>query len=261
MARTRKRSGNVVSLFPFLSVLACIIGTLTLLITATAIGEIGPEAIDLDAYDALEREIAEGHQRLTALRALEQEVASAEAAVVQEQQARDELAEKRARYGAVSAESAPLRSDLEATNQRVDGLEAELASLDAERDALAKRISERRTSLASAPIGIEPSGSGTGLEPHFAECRGDGVVLYEGPDRHPIRVPASSIEHSLDVRAFLADVRAARGASAILLVRPSGVGTCRALAIEAARQDARNGLMPIPENGELDFSAVTAGAE
>lgn len=260
MPRPRRRNRAVVSLFPFLSVLACIIGVLTLLITATAVGEIGGGALDLETYEKLEAEIEAGRRRLAALQALEAEVTDLEASVAAERETEARLRAELATIGDVLAASAPLREDLRASEERVAALQAELDALDAKRDGLEEELRRRRAALASAPLRLTPSGSGTGIEPYFAECREDGVVLYEGPDRQPLRVATDRIERSLDVRSFLRRVRARSGASAILLLRPSGVRACRALEIEAARHHARNGTMPIPEDGELDFSAVGGGS-
>ena len=46
MSRRQRQSGQSVSLFPFLSILACVIGTLTLMITALAQGARPAEAVD-----------------------------------------------------------------------------------------------------------------------------------------------------------------------------------------------------------------------
>ena len=42
----RRRNHSEVSLFPFLSVLACVIGTLILLLSAVAVGGIGERSLD-----------------------------------------------------------------------------------------------------------------------------------------------------------------------------------------------------------------------
>ena len=44
MARRRKKSITV-SLFPFMSILACVIGTLTLMLTAMALGQMDNEVV------------------------------------------------------------------------------------------------------------------------------------------------------------------------------------------------------------------------
>jgi len=45
VARRRRRDGPSGSLFPFLSVLACVIGTLTLSLAALALGQMGDEKL------------------------------------------------------------------------------------------------------------------------------------------------------------------------------------------------------------------------
>lgn len=256
MPRPRRRKRFAVSLFPFLSVLACVIGVLTLLITATAVGEIGGGAVDLETYERLEDEIASGRRRLAELRALSDEVTSLGVDLSEARATSERLRAEREALGDVAVASAPLRAELRDGEERVAGLEAELARVKASRAEAEERLAERRRALASAPLRLRASGSGTGIEPYFAECRRDGVVLYEGVERRPLHVSSPNIEKSLDVRAFFRRVRAHSTASAILLVRPSGVSACRALQHQAVLHNARSGSMPIPEDGELDFSAV-----
>jgi len=259
VARPRRRTRPTLSLFPFLSVLACIIGTLTLLITATAIGEMAGETLDVERYEALEREIEDGRRRLAALRALREEVGELEAGVAEARETRAALEAELARREDAVAAAAPLREQLARARERQSTLEAELAQVEAEQEGLEARLQERREALARAPILIEPSGSGTGLEPHFAECRDDRVVFYEGAELRPAPVPSSRLDTSPDARRFLRRVRIGRDATAILLVRPGGIAACRALERQAALLGVRHGRLPLPADGELDFSRMREG--
>lgn len=259
MARPRRRTRPTLSLFPFLSVLACVIGTLTLLITATAIGEMAGNTIDLERYEALERQVAEGRRQLAELRALREEVTDLEATVAHERETRGALQEELERRADAVDAAAPLREHLARTEKRASTLEAELERVQAAQDGLEARLKARREALAEAPILIQPAGSGTGLEPHFVECRPDAVVLYEGPELRPNPVAASRLDTSPDVRRFLRAVRIAPSATAILLIRPGGVGPCQALEAQAALLGVRNGKLPIPADGELDFSRMRGG--
>ena len=59
MARRRRKKGVSVSLFPFLSILACVIGTLTLMITALALGQMDTDEMASELrLDYLKRQIA-----------------------------------------------------------------------------------------------------------------------------------------------------------------------------------------------------------
>jgi len=59
--KKKKNNDLQVSLFPFLSILACVLGILTLMITAIVIAQIDPEAVNEKIETALEED--EGFQK------------------------------------------------------------------------------------------------------------------------------------------------------------------------------------------------------
>ena len=60
MGRRRKSDAESVSLFPFLSILACVIGVLTLMITALALGQMDTEEVaDLNVLETAPEQIEE----------------------------------------------------------------------------------------------------------------------------------------------------------------------------------------------------------
>ena len=255
MPRPRKRSATALSLFPFLSILACIIGTLTLLITATAIGEIA-DPVDETLHAERLAENQEKRAEVSRLAKLADDTASLEAANAAAEAERSELATRRSELGHLPDRVRPLRAALTRAESRVDELRGQLEASLAEQSSLEDRYRRRRDRQERSPIALEPAGSGRNLVPHFIECRSDEIVLYDGPDRRPRQVPRTRIATSLELRDFLGRVRATREASAILLNRPSGVASCRAVEQQATLHRARHGRMPIPETGDLDFSRV-----
>jgi hypothetical protein len=258
VGRRRKRNRPSVSLFPFLSVLACVIGVLTLLIAATAIGQIAAtDAIDLEQYERLEREIARGSRQLAELTALSEEVQTLSAQIETEQRERSALASDARRARDALERNAPLRQKLAVEEDRLQTLERELASLRAEAADRGEELAKYQAALASAPILIQPSGSGYGLEPHFAECRSDGLILYEGLERRKTHVALHRIGTSAEYRRFLRTVRNRQGATAIFLIRPGGVPACRQASIQA--RGVRHGEIPLQGEGELDFSQLGRG--
>ena len=70
----KKKADLEISLFPFLSILACVIGILTLMITAIVIAQIDPEAVNEKIETALEddeefqKKMEEQKKELDALR-------------------------------------------------------------------------------------------------------------------------------------------------------------------------------------------------
>ena len=254
MTRPRRRSRTTPSLFPFLSVIACIIGALTLILAASAVGQMATGAIDLERYERLEEEIAVGRRQLAELRSIASEALELEGAIEGERRTQRELADQLSLVAAGRDDSAPLEAELADAESRVARLELELREVDATRDGLEQRLAERREALARAPILVEPSGSGFGLEPHFIECREDGIVLFEGVERKPRHVPLRRIQTSPDPRRFLRRVRSREGATAIFLVRPGGVAACRAA--QSVERAVRNGSLPIPAEGEIRFAPL-----
>jgi hypothetical protein len=257
VARPRKRRHPQVSLFPFLSVLACVIGALTLLIAATAVGRVASDTVDLELYERLEREIAQGRRRLAELSALAEEVATLGAEIDAARRERERLAGDAEQARAALERSAPLRQKLAHEEDRRRALEREAGALDGRVSERREALARRHEALATAPILIQPSGSGYGLEPHFAECRRDGLVLYEGLERHKTHVPLHRIGTSAEYRRFLRGVRLREGATVVFLVRPGGVPACRQADIQA--RSARRGQIPLTGDGELDFSLLGGG--
>ena len=60
MGRRQESGDNEVSLFPFLSILACIIGVLTLMISTLALSQMDTEAVvAAEAYEKLEEDLCQ----------------------------------------------------------------------------------------------------------------------------------------------------------------------------------------------------------
>jgi hypothetical protein len=256
MARARRRRRLGVSLFPFLSVLACVIGTLTLMIAATAIGEVATDALDLEQVGQLERHIADGRRRLAELTAIVAETDALGVQIEAEQQAKAGLAHDAEQARAAIERSAPLAQALAREQARIQNLERE-------RDALAKQAHERQDKLerlrqarAAAPILIQPSGSGYGLKPLFAECRSEGLVLYEGLARHRTEVAMHRIATSAEYRRFLQRAQDTPGSTIVFLIRPGGVPAYNQAALQARGLQQRFGEIPLPGDGQLDFSML-----
>jgi hypothetical protein len=254
VARPRKRRRPQVSLFPFLSVLACVIGALTLLIAASAVGRVASDTVDLELYERLERQIAQGRRQLAELSALAEEVATLGEEIAAARREGGRLAGDAEQARAALERNAPLRQKLAREEDRRRALEREAAALDERLSERREALARRQAELAKAPILIQPSGSGYGLEPHFAECRREGLVLYEGLERHKTHVPLHRIGTSAEYRRFLRGVRLREGATVVFLVRPGGVPACRQASIQAAA--VRHGQIPLTGDGELDFSLL-----
>jgi predicted RNase H-like nuclease (RuvC/YqgF family) len=256
VARARRRRRTEVSLFPFLSVLACTIGALTLIITATATSQVAAGGIDIERYERLEREIAAGRLELAALELLEREQAELAARLDEAGRRADALAGERAALGEPLAPDDPLSRSLRDGTSRVEALERELAERKQRSARLRGEVDARRKRLANAPIRIRPSGSGFGLAPRFIECRRDGIVLFESPDWKGRRIPTVLAATSPELTRFLQRAKFQEAGTVIFLVREGGVTAHDVAAARASRLGVRSGRMPVAGDGPLDFSAV-----
>jgi len=256
MARRRRRSRLSISLFPFLSVLACVIGTLVLLITATSTQQVAAGGFDLERYERLEQEIEASRRRLAGLEDLSQELDALDTRLADVRERSAALERERAALRDAGERLAPLIETLRAHEARVQALEHELAPLAEETAAREQALRERRRVLADARIRIRPSGSGYGLDPHFVECRPEGIVYYEGLERRPREVPTHRIADHAGYRRFLRAALFRTNASVVFLIRQGGVDSCEWARGIARGERLRHGEIPLPGAGAIDFSAV-----
>ncbi len=257
MTRPRRRTRPSVSLFPFLSVLACVIGTLVLLITATATSQVASGGVDLERYEHLEQEIEANRKRLAELSALSSELEEL-AANLEEARARGiALAREAAAVREAIAQHAPLLAALREDESRVWELERELAPHTRASASGKKALAARKKLLSSARIRLKPSGSGYGLDPHFVECRPEGIIYYEGLKRRPVEVPTHHIGASAGYRRFLRAAVFRTNATVIFLIRQGGVDACEWAGRVARQHRLRHGEIPVVGAGALDFSAMS----
>lgn len=260
--RSKRGKGLEVSLFPFLSVLACVIGSLTLILASMAVSHVGSSALDgvrlgeelgrlqaalVDAQeelDEVQRELntiesrdadqLELHRRLTGL-GLDSEISLEEL---------DKLVDERRR----ATEGATLkarRAKLEAQRRtRVEQVEGLRADVDARVDAR-KKLSMR----------IAPSGEGPVYRPYFAECTAEYVEVHTTRSDFTYRVPREDVLRGEVFQRFLRRIRVLRNTKLVFLVRPDGIDTFKSASEAAHRLEVPYAKLPLPEGGQLDFSA------
>lgn len=265
MGRRRARRDDLaVSLFPFLSVLACVIGTLTLLLAAMAIQRLGGQSLARvllgEQLEALQAEVASGEAELARLEA--QLRASDESAKVEE-----ELGRRLAALGLaldISLEELQGVTDLVREAIRID---EQKQRLEGERKRLATRIAARESELderekarVQVPIIIDPTGLGREWRPYLFECRADYIELHRSDGELSYRIPREEIEYSEDFRRALRRVRAIHDAIVIFLIRPEGVKTCDLAWRVAEAHRVRKANLPLPGEGELDLSRMQRGS-
>jgi anion-transporting ArsA/GET3 family ATPase len=250
-----------VELFPFLSILACIIGSLFLMITGIALGQMGQKNDD----EAIER----AKEFLDLQRKMKQRDESARRALDELEAARRRLAELKklleelARLKTVkdpAAELAALKARLLAEQAALDTQIADLLKRHADYTNLTARLKteiDRRNAVPTdSLLRIQPTGGGSleGLKPLFAEATRTELVLHRDP---MTRIPAAQVTNNADYAAWLQQTIDNPTSLLVLLVRTNGVGVYSLAKRAADARGARYGKLPLLGDGTIDLSAFS----
>jgi hypothetical protein len=259
MGRRRKARKQGVSLFPFLDILACVIGNLMLIIATVVLEQVDTQPMAEAARVA----------------GLEEEAARAQAKAAELQQQVEDL---RKRSGAASATLDAVREKIAAAKRRlaeaearsreaakpieqppavaVDGkaLDASRKQLEIEMKELEQKIAERQKQpehmIAILPPG-ERSGPRTGV---FVETAKDGLVVHDPSGSW--RVPTGKIAADPKFKQLLERVKGDKDAIVTFLVRSDGLASLGVAQKAAAAAGVRSGRVPLPGDGTIDLSGA-----
>jgi hypothetical protein len=261
----RKSSGGGVSLFPFLSILCCLIGLLTLMIKI------------ISDIKAMER----GQNQEEIALALENQKLKKEIELKREEIAkiREELKEKGAatlELSELEEKRLVLRRELDKTKnsnpeetdaalqRRIEALIQQIAAMIKERPPLDQKIAELTKELeerkidANAkppPVIVQPRGLGTeDVNLRFIECEASGIVIRK-KDGGKVSVSKAAITTEPALAAFFNEAKADRKSMVLFLLRTDGNETFNIAAGWAEHQfGLRTAKLPIPNKGDIDLS-------
>ena len=248
-----RREGLPSALFPFMSVLACTIGALVVLLAVMA----------LAAVDTTQSAQAEEEGRRSAL-AAERSRFEAERLEVEIALARWKEVDEALSVLGLEA-GADLETSVDALRRaaRAQAIEEALAEAAAEATRLAEERGEIEASLAvlesrreTLPILIDPTGLSARWQPFFIECEEEGVTALRASDDLRYFVPKNGIEMTGDLERYLRRVRSEPAALLVLLIRPEGLETARAMVALARKAGIRVARLPVPAGGDLDWRLV-----
>ncbi len=261
MAR-RKKTAVTVSLFPFMSILACVIGTLTLLIAAMALGQMDNDVFhSAERFEKAKKRIEQENRRLEEL---QEQLKQAEAGLDEEAkkaaEAKMQLEELERQRDALLDEAEnpedPDKIDVpivdeEKHKKRMEALREELAKLNEEIAKLKPKVEELGDAEESKVI-IRPSGSGVDLDPTFVECTSSGLVFLE--EDPPRRVRRADMRTDETFLALLDRIAKQPKGIVIFLVREDALDTYFAAYGVAREHYARAGKLPVIGQGQIDLS-------
>ena len=195
MPRRPAQEEDDVSLFPFLSIIAAIIGVLTLMIAAVTLGQMNQDDVkdaikNAIAMDELQKELA-GIE--TAVSELSVQLDSKQAEMLKNAgQRQNELVKTRAELESLLKQLETAKKQT-AQKQKIKIVIPEVPQTERETAAdLQKQYSELQEKLAilrkaldnkkkppkEAQVSVTPGGSGLSFTPNFVECRAGAIVLH-----------------------------------------------------------------------------------
>ncbi len=268
MGQARTRSDPEVSLFPFLSILVCIIGALMLLILVLTLaqGALGNrrEVSEVARATEADRLLREANERAREIKqwdsekekgdALHAEIGTkSERFVLLTQTIKGVEDEKRK----IAFEQAAKQKELENMLQQIDMLKSEQTPLRTEVERLREQLAARKSGLDAKPR-LVVRGSGSGMAAvttplFFVECNASGIIVHN--PAAPLHLSTGSIGLDPTYDDFLRHVASTPKAVVIFLLREDGLASYnRAAGWAESRFNVRHGKLPLPGQGAVDLS-------
>jgi hypothetical protein len=268
MAQARTRADPEISLFPFLSILVCLIGALVVLIVILTIvqssmadGRNMDEVVRAREADKLRREIAAREKAHTDIKAV----------VDPAQKLAEELREKTERFvllrknlstsaadkKKVEETNAELQKELENILLQIEAMAKEAPPIKAEIEKMKAEIVARKKNIDAKPkVVVQPTGGAVAgdTQLHFVECTAAGIVLHQ-PGVPPQRLTSASIGVDAGYDEYLKKVAADPRSLILFLMREDGLGSYnRAAGWAESKFNVRTGKVPLVGQGEVDLS-------
>lgn len=262
MGRRPDNGDNDVSLFPFLSILACIIGVLTLMISTLALSQMDTKAVaEAEEFEKVNEELKEKQAAIDAMKqevaaktqTLDNDAAQKQKQISEMQKRLEELAAQflLAQKEAKSIEEKKDSKAGEVQKQPLDELKTELTEQKELLAQLMKELDEKKLPPEEAEFSVLPGGSGIGVVPRFVECTQSDLVLHN-PDGE-IRVRAGGMETNKEYLKLLNDVAGNPDAKVIFLVRDDGVHVYYRANRFAQTLEVATGKLPVLGHGRINL--------
>lgn len=269
MAKRRKDSGASVNLFPFLSILVCIIGCLTLIIVVLNLismnkseGQLPEEVERAKEFQVLKKEQEEDQKKYDELRALIDSLTVLNKDLLSKRQKLTMLKEMSESAEKIDASREELIAKFQLLTKANLQLDADEKKLLADIELLKKEIEARKLPPDAAALVVRPSGSGANTEPYFVEVADAMVLIHYSLTEPAVEVPSGSIEVNPNFKKLLDTIAQQPFRTLILLVRGSdaAVGNLAKVSGVVGAYNQRTGTqiipgrLPLPGDGKVDLS-------
>lgn len=266
MSRHKKNSDDDISLFPFLSIIASVIGVLTMMIATLALAQTDtPDVAMIEEFEQKQKEIKIADQAIEDLRKeisvnhstalqlrdqkkqLDMTADELEFLLKEIEEVDKALAEQKQVQIVIPEIDETMRETATDMQTQADELKEQVAQLEKELSL--------RTESSEANVTVLPQGSGLNFKPHFVECAADSIVLHTMSPPPRIRIAEMTKDDRL--LDLLAEVANGTNDSIVLLVRSDALGTFNRVKQLCDERGIRNGKLPVVGQGRIDLEAFT----
>ncbi len=262
MPRRPRTNDDDISLFPFLSIIACVIGVLTMMIATLALAQTDtPDVAQIENFEQDQKALDRTKSRIEQIK-----LEISDSLRLREQQKQNatnkaEIAEMLAELDAIEKELAEQKKiqivipkvDPKARETATD-MQAQHAQLEEQIAQLEQDLKDRKDK-SEANVTVLPQGSGLNFKPHFVECAADSFVMHtQTPPKRIRTANAAKAQEFINLMELAAN---GKNDSIVFLVRSDGLGTFRTLKGLCDKRSIRNGKLPVVGQGRIDLSAFT----
>ncbi|MEM6278682.1 MAG: hypothetical protein AAF733_04335 [Verrucomicrobiota bacterium] len=269
MARRSQDEGGSVSLFPFLSILICIIGCLTLIIVVINLiamnkgeGRTSEEVERAREYMVLEQEKLEKQQEQDKLRQLIENLIQQNKDTIATRDRLITLKEMFENQEEIEQSREELIAKFNLLQQTNRQLIQDEALLLAEIKVKEEEIEKRKLPPEAAALRVRPSGSSSTNRPFFVEISDRGIYIHRSLSTEAEVIPIATLAQSEEFIKLLETVGSSTQNTLIFLVRgtPASVGTLQKASQLVSAYSQANGVqiipgrLPLPGEGKVDLA-------
>lgn len=250
-----------------MSILACLIGILTLMISVIMqvqqMEKNGRTEEELARAKKNRSLIAEAEELKKELEALDEKLQKEKATVSEMAKIKDARIVLTMKLDELKKAKDPSLSDVQLQKQ-VENMKKEIEAIKEERPPLAQRLKALQDELKKrkeAPkpkesVIVQPRGVGEGGadEIFFVECNSTGIVLLDA-DGGPKKISRAAIKNSGAYAKYLDVVKQTEDSMVLFLIRKAGNESYRwAAATAELKYKLSTGKLPLPNDGKIDLS-------
>ena len=265
MAKLKATTGPSISLFPFLSILACLAGTVVMMIVALSMIQATQVGGRAAARNPAPGEFLELQDKLKAQNAKRE---SLTALIQKNESLQKELLEVSQRVIKLQMMLDGKGDSQNINRERQKELELlliQLEELQKQKPAVAKQIEALKQELAARklkadsfapPVIVQPGGSGVARGKHLmiVEATGDAIIVHKSKT-DKLRIAANTIGADKDYDGYLEKGAADKDTLVLFLLREDGWGSyLRGAGWAESQFKLATSKVPIPGKGPVDLT-------